>query len=68
MSSALNVRGSFIRPTVEYALVVWNGCSMHDTDKLERDQLCTARIVTGLPICCLRESATFRNRAGNVTN
>jgi hypothetical protein len=45
---------TFIRPTLEYASTVWDGCS--DIDKLEKVQLCAARIVTGLPIIASRES------------
>lgn len=47
---------SFIRPTLEYASIVWDGCSVHDADKLEKVQLCAARIVTGLPIFVSREA------------
>ena len=27
---------SFIRPTIEYASIVWDGCSAHDIEKLEK--------------------------------
>ncbi|XP_055995247.1 uncharacterized protein LOC125672352 isoform X1 [Ostrea edulis] len=47
---------AFIRPTLEYASIVWDGCSVHDTDKPEKVQLRAARIVTGLPIFASRES------------
>ena len=47
---------AFIRPTLEYASTVWDGCSAIDSDKLEKVQLCAARIVTGLPIFASRES------------
>jgi hypothetical protein len=47
---------AFIRPTLEYASTVWDGCSANDTDKLEKVQLCAARIVTGRPIYASRES------------
>lgn len=40
----------------EYASIVWDGCSVHDADKLEKVQLCAARIVTGLPIFVPREA------------
>ena len=40
----------FIRPLLEYAAVVWNGCSQSEVEKLEKVQLCTTRVVTGLPI------------------
>ena len=45
-----------IRPTLEYASIVWDGCSAHDIDKLEKVQLSAARILTGLPIFASRES------------
>ena len=46
----------FIRPTLEYASIVWDGCSAQDIEKLEKVQLSAARIVTGLPIFASRES------------
>ena len=30
----------FIRPPLEYAAVVWDGCSQSDVEKLEKVQLC----------------------------
>ena len=36
-----------IKHILEYADVVWDGCSTDDTDRLERIQLEAARIVTG---------------------
>ena len=39
---------TFVRLILEYASVVWDGCSILDTDKLEKVQLYVARIVTGL--------------------
>jgi hypothetical protein len=50
---------SFIRPTLEYASIVWDGCSVQDTEKLEKVQLAAARIVTGLPIFASKESLYF---------
>ena len=50
---------SFIRPTLEYASIVWDGCSVQDTEKLEKVQLTAARIVTGLPIFASKESLYF---------
>ena len=42
---------TFVRPIIlEYASVIWGGCSISDTEKLEKVQLYAARIVTGLPI------------------
>lgn len=46
----------FIRPALEYAFVVWNGCSSSDSDLLEKVQLCAAWIITGLPILAYRDS------------
>ena len=39
---------SYIKPILEYADVVWDSCSIDNTDRLERIQLEAARIVTGL--------------------
>lgn len=47
---------TFIRPVLEYASVVWDGCNMFDMDRLEKVQLSAARIVTGLPILASTES------------
>ena len=39
---------SYLRPLVEYASVVWDGCTMYEKEQLERFQYEAARIVTGL--------------------
>ena len=39
---------SFIRPVLEYADVVWDGCSLQNCNRLEKVQCEVARIVTGL--------------------
>ena len=39
---------SYIKPILEYADVVWDGCSIDNTDCLERIQFEAARIVTGI--------------------
>ena len=39
---------SFLRPSLEYASVVWDGCAQYEKDRLERIQHEAARIVTGL--------------------
>ena len=39
---------SYIRPTIEYSSIVWDGCSDQDKTALERLQNEAARIVTGL--------------------
>ena len=46
---------SYIKPILEYADVVWDGCSIDNTDRLERIQLEAARIVTGLTRSTHRE-------------
>ena len=47
---------AFIRPLLEYASDVWDGCTVFQVDLLEKVQLHAARIVTGLPIISSRES------------
>ena len=37
---------SFLRPTLEYASVVWDNCTQHDKDRLEKNQIEAARIIT----------------------
>ena len=39
---------TFIRPFLEYACELWDGCFEYDSDKIEKIQLEAARIVTGL--------------------
>ena len=39
---------SFLRPKIEYASVVWDGCSQYEKDSLDKIQNEAARIVTGL--------------------
>ena len=46
----------FIRPVLEYADVVWDGCNEENSEKLEKLQLDAAKIVTGLPCYASRES------------
>ena len=50
---------TFVRPLLEYVSVVWDGCSIFDSDKLEKVQLYAVRIVTGLPILASKESLYF---------
>ncbi|PJE78013.1 hypothetical protein CI610_03058 [invertebrate metagenome] len=40
---------SYIIPLLEYCCEVWDGCSLGDSDKLEKLQLEAARVITGLP-------------------
>ena len=37
-----------MRPLLEYAAVVWDGCTVYEKENLERIQYEAARIVTGL--------------------
>jgi hypothetical protein len=39
---------TFIRPLLEYAVDVWDNCTLADSERLEKIQLEAARIVTGL--------------------
>ena len=39
---------TFIRPFLEYAVEVWDNCTLADSERLEKIQLEAARIVTGL--------------------
>jgi hypothetical protein len=47
-----NIYLTFIRPTLEYACEVWNGCFEREVAKLEKVQLESARIVTGYSFHC----------------
>ena len=38
----------FIRPILEYGGIVWDNCSIHESDLLESVQPEAARIITGL--------------------
>ena len=39
---------SYLRPLLEYATVVWDGCTLHEKRKMEQVQYVVARLVTGL--------------------
>lgn len=43
-----NVYISYVRPILEYASVVWDGCTVYEKTRLEQIQYEAARIVTGL--------------------
>ena len=45
---------SFIRPTLEYADIVWDNCNMNEKYKLEQIQYEAAMIVTGATRSCSR--------------
>ena len=50
-----------IRPLLEYASEVWDGCNETDAKRLEQIQLNAARIVTGLPIFASLNSLYFES-------
>ena len=56
-----NIYITFIRPVIEYACEVWDGCSERDCEKIEKIQLEAARIVTGLPKFASKESLYFES-------
>ena len=43
-----NVYTSYLRPVLEYASVVWDGCTIYEKTRLEQIQYEAARVVTGL--------------------
>ena len=45
----LKIYVTFIRPVLEYASEVWDGCSKVEEDNIEKVQLEAARLITGLP-------------------
>ena len=45
-----NIYLSFIRPVLEYADIVWDNCTLHESNVLESVQVETGRIITGLRI------------------
>ena len=55
-NTLLKMYTTFVRPALEYASVVWDGCNSFDSDLLEKVQLSAARIITGLPILASRDS------------
>ena len=50
---------TYIRPLLEYASEVWDGCTQADCTRLEQVQLNAARIVTGLPIFASQNSLYY---------
>lgn len=56
---------TFVRPILEYASDVWDGCSQYDIDKLEKVQLYAARIVTGYQLLHQKHPYILK-RAGNL--
>ena len=63
-----NIYITFIRPIMEYACEVWDGCSQQDIEKLEKIQLVAARIVTGLPNFASRDSLYFETGWATLYN
>jgi hypothetical protein len=50
---------TYIRPLLEYACELWDGCTILDLNKIEQIQHEAARIVTGLPKFASIESLYF---------
>ena len=50
---------TYIRPLLEYACELWDGCTILDFKKIEQIQHEAARIVTGLPKFASIESLYF---------
>jgi hypothetical protein len=46
----INIYLSFIRPVLEYADIVWDNCTLHESNLLESVQVEAGRIITGLKI------------------
>jgi hypothetical protein len=46
----INIYLSFIRPVLEYADIVWDNCTLHESNLLESVQVEAGRIITGLRI------------------
>ena len=57
--SLSNIDITFIRPTLEYACEVWDGCFEREVAKLEKVQLESARIVKGLTQFASRDSLYY---------
>ena len=57
-----------IRPLLEYAAFVWDGCSQSEVENLEKVQSFAARIVTGLALknlCISRQAGNHFQMGGN---
>ena len=55
----LKIYRTYILPLLEYACEVWDGCSVEDSNNIEKVQLEAARIATGLPSYASRDSLYF---------
>ena len=58
---------TYIRPLLEYASEVWDGCSITDSNRIEKVQLHAARIISGLPIVASLNSLYFETDWENLT-
>ena len=63
-----NIYLTFIRPVLEYACEVWDGCYERDIAKLEKIQLEAARIVTGLTTFASKDSLYFETGWETLVN
>ncbi len=46
----INIYFSFIRPVLEYADIVWDNCTLYESNLLESVQVEAGRIITGLRV------------------
>ena len=63
-----NIYLTFIRPVLEYACEVWDGCYERDIEKLEKIQLEAARIVTCLTKFASKDSLYFETGWETLAN
>ena len=63
-----NINLAFIRPVLEYACEVWDGCYERDIEKLEKIQLEAARILAGLTKFASKDSLYFETRWETLAN
>jgi hypothetical protein len=54
---------TYIRPLLEYAFELWDGCTILDLNKIEQIQHEAARMVTGLPKFASIESLYFEGHS-----
>ena len=59
LESVNKIYCTYIRPLLDYASELWDGCNQTDADRLEKIQLNATRIVTGLPIFSSLSSLYF---------
>jgi hypothetical protein len=63
-----NIYLTFIRPVLEYACEVWDGCYERDIEKLEKNTIRSARIVTGLTKFASKDSLYFETGWETLAN